>query len=105
MPCRLMLLFALFLSTTVYAQADVDDLRDLQIARAYGMGGAYRALGLGTEAILGNPAAMALWKMYRMEVHGSWDAKGHDAFGGVSVMDGKTSDLAAGLDYHFLSLR
>ncbi len=101
----LMFLFALFLSTTVHAQSDADDLRDIQSARAYAMGGAYRALGLGTEAVLGNPAAMALWKTYRLELHGSWDARGHDAFGGVSVMDAKTSDLAAGVDYHILSLR
>lgn len=101
----LMVLLALCLSTTVYAQSDVDDLRDITSARGYGMGGAYRALGLGTEAVVGNPAAMALWKMYRMELHGSWDTSGKDAFGGVSLMDAKTSDLAAGLDYHILSLR
>lgn len=105
MPRGLMFLLALCLSTPLYAQSDVEDLRDLQSARAYAMGGAYRALGLGTEAVLGNPAAMALWKMYRMELHGSWDPAGKDAFGGVSVMDAKTSDLAAGLDYHLLSLR
>jgi hypothetical protein len=100
-----MLLLALCLSTTVHAQAEFEDLREVQSARAYGMGGAYRALGLGTESVLGNPAAMALWKMYRMEMHGSWDTHGKDAYGGVSVMDAKTSDLAAGLDYHILSLR
>jgi opacity protein-like surface antigen len=105
MPSRLTLLLALSLSTAVYAQSDVEDLRDIQSARAYAMGGAYRALGLGSEAVLGNPAAMALWKMYRMELHGSWDTSGKDAFGGVTIMDAKTSDLAAGLDYHILSLR
>jgi opacity protein-like surface antigen len=105
MPHRLLLLLALCLSTPVFAQAEVDDLRDIQSARAYGMGGAYRALGMGTEAVLGNPAALALWKMYRMELHGGWDTHGKDAFGGVSVMDAKTSDLAAGLDYHILTLR
>jgi opacity protein-like surface antigen len=100
-----MVLLTLCLSTTVYAQSDVEDLRDVMSARAYGMGGAYRALGLGTEAVVGNPAAIALWKMYRMELHGSWDPNGKDAFGGVSIMDAKTSDLAAGLDYHLLTLR
>jgi opacity protein-like surface antigen len=69
------------------------------------MGGAYRALGLGTEAVLGNPAAIAMWRMYRMEAHGAWDTAGKDAFAGVSLMDAKTSELAAGLDYHILSLR
>ncbi len=104
MPHRLMLLLALCVSTPVLAQARVDDLRDLQSARSFAMGGAYRALGMGTEAVLGNPAALALWKMYRMELHGAWDTHGKDAFAGVSVMDGKTSDLAAGLDYHLVSL-
>lgn len=101
---RLMLLLALCVSTPVFAQAEVDDLRDIQSARSYGMGGAYRALGLGTEAVLGNPAAMGLWKMYRMELHGTWDAHTKGAFGGISLMDGKTSDLAAGLDYHLVSI-
>ncbi|HYI01763.1 hypothetical protein [Hyalangium sp.] len=105
MPRRLMLLLVLCLSPTVYAQSDVEDLRDIQSARAYAMGGAYRGLGLGTEAVVGNPAAIALWKMYRMELHGSWDTTGKDALGGVSIMDAKTSDLAAGLDYHILTLR
>jgi len=105
MSHRLIALLALCLSTTVYAQTDVEDLRDIHSARGYGMGGAYRAMGLGTEAVLGNPAAIALYRMYRMELHGSWDAHGRDTFGGLSVMDAKTSALAAGLDYHLLSLR
>jgi opacity protein-like surface antigen len=105
MSHRLILLLALCLSTTVQAQSDVEDLRDIHSARSYGMGGAYRALGLGTEAVLGNPAAIALYQVYRMELHGSWDAQGKDTYGGLSVMDAKTSALAAGLDYHLLSLR
>ena len=105
MPHRLILLLALCLSTTIHAQSDTEDLRDIHSARSYGMGGAYRALGLGTEAVLGNPASIALFKMYRMELHGSWDAEGKDTLGGLSVMDAKTSNLAAGLDYHLLSLR
>lgn len=105
MPHRLIVLLALCLSTTVHAQSDTEDLRDIHSARSYGMGGAYRALGLGTEAVLGNPASIALFRMYRMELHGSWDAAGKDTLGGLSVMDAKTSDLAAGLDYHLLSLR
>src|SRR4051812_23754799 len=105
MPHRLMLLLALCVSTPGLAQTgNVEDLRDLQSARSFAMGGAYRALGMGTEAVLGNPAALALWKMYRMELHGAWDTHNHGAFGGVSVMDAKTSDLAAGLDYHLVSI-
>ncbi len=105
MPRRLLLLLALTLSSLVHAQAQVDDLREVQTARATAMGGAYRALGLGTEAVLGNPAAMALWKTYRMELTGGWDLHNKDVEGGLSIMDAKTGDLAAGLDYHLLSLR
>lgn len=105
MPHRLTLLLALCVSTAGFAQTDnVEDLRELQSARSFAMGGAYRALGMGTEAVLGNPAALALWKMYRMELHGAWDTHNHGSFGGVSVMDAKTSDLAAGLDYHLVSI-
>lgn len=102
---RLTFLLALCLSTTVHAQSEVDDLRDISTARGYSMGGAYRAQGMGTEAVLGNPAAIALFKMYRMELSGAWDTAGKDAFVGVSLMDAKTSDLAAGIDYHLLTLR
>lgn len=105
MSHRLILLLALSLSTTVFAQTDVEDLRDLHSARSLAMGGAYRALGLGTEAVQGNPAAIALYRLYRLELHGAWDLKGKDAYGGLSVMDAKTSALGAGLDYHLLSLR
>jgi hypothetical protein len=105
MSHRLTLLLALCLSTTVFAQSEVEDLRDVMSARAYAMGGAYRALGLGTEQVLGNPAGIALWPMYRMEAHGGWNIQGKDAFGAVSVMDAKTSPVAAGMDYHFLTLR
>jgi opacity protein-like surface antigen len=104
MPHRLTLLLALCLSTTVSAQATAEDLRDIQSARGYAMGGAFRALGMGTEAVLGNPASIAMWKMYRMEVHGAWDNSNNDLSGGVSVMDAKTSEVAAGLDYHLLSI-
>jgi hypothetical protein len=105
MLSRLTLIFLLGLSATVHAQAEFDDLRDISSARGYAMGGATVAQGLGTESILGNPAAMALFKLYRIELHGAWDSSDKDAFAGVSVMDAKTSPVAAGLDYHILSLR
>ncbi|SEU15394.1 hypothetical protein [Stigmatella erecta] len=105
MLSRLTLLLLLGLSATVHAQAEFDDLRDLSSARGYAMGGATLAHGLGTESLLGNPAAIALFKLYRVELHGAWDTSDKDAFAGVSVMDAKTSPVAAGLDYHILSLR
>ncbi|MDC0713999.1 hypothetical protein POL68_36375 [Stigmatella sp. ncwal1] len=105
MLSRLPLLLALCVSAAAHAQAEFDDLRDISSARGYAMGGATLAHGLGTESILGNPAAIALFKMYRIELHGAWDTSDKDAFAGVSLMDAKTSPVAAGIDYHILSLR
>ncbi|MBF5043692.1 hypothetical protein FGE12_14945 [Aggregicoccus sp. 17bor-14] len=69
------------------------------------MGGAYRALGLGTEAVLGNPAALALWRTYRIEGTGAYDTHTKDGVGSVGVTDAASGPLAAGFDYHYLSLR
>ncbi|WP_163868232.1 hypothetical protein [Myxococcus eversor] len=97
------LLFAVCVSTAALAQPE-EDLRDVMSARAYGMGGAYRALGLGTEAVLGNPAAMALYPAYRVEGTGAWDHRLKEGVLGVSLIDGATSRLAMGVDYHWVSL-
>jgi hypothetical protein len=68
------------------------------------MGGAYRALGLGTEAVLGNPAAMALFPSYRVEATGAWDVEQKEGLLGISVLDAASSKLAMGIDYHWVSL-
>ncbi|QSQ19763.1 hypothetical protein JY651_31325 [Pyxidicoccus parkwayensis] len=104
MPLRpSVLLIALCVSTSALAQP-VEDLRDVMSARAYAMGGAYRALGLGAEAVLGNPAAMALFPAYRVEGTGAWDANQKEGLLGISVMDASMGRLAMGLDYHWVSL-
>ncbi|MFP2931759.1 hypothetical protein ACLESO_42580 [Pyxidicoccus sp. 3LG] len=104
MPLRpIVLLLALSVSTSALAQR-AEELRDVTSARAYGMGGAYRALGLGADAVLGNPAAMALFPAYRVEGSGAWDVGMKEGFLGVSVVDAATSRLAMGIDYHWVSL-
>ncbi|MCP3138884.1 hypothetical protein [Pyxidicoccus xibeiensis] len=104
MPLRpIVLLLALSVSTSALAQR-AEELRDVMSARAYGMGGAYRALGLGTEAVLGNPAAMALFPAYRVEATGAWDVGLKEGLLGISVVDAATSRLAMGVDYHWVSL-
>ena len=104
MPLRpTVLLFALCVSTAALAQPS-EDLRDIMSARAYGMGGAYRALGLGSEAVLGNPAAMALYPSYRVEGTGAWDVEQKEGLLGISIVDAATSKLAMGVDYHWVSL-
>jgi hypothetical protein len=111
---RLTFLLALSLSLLAHAQ-EVDgpgtsrepraeDLRGLLSARGYGMGGAWRALGLGAEAGTGNPAALGAHRTYRIEMTGAWDWVGKDASGMVSVADAATSPLAAGVSYQLISL-
>jgi hypothetical protein len=104
MSLRSVPLLALCLfSTAAFAQRS-EELRDVMSARAYGMGGAYRALGLGTEAILGNPAAMVLYPSYRVEATGGWDVARKEGLLGVSIIDAATSRLGMGIDYHWVSL-
>lgn len=111
---RLTILFVLLLSPLSHAQegsgADTsrqpraEDLREISSARAYGMGGAWRALGVGADAGTGNPAALAAFRSYRIELTGAWDWVGQDAFGMVALADSSTSLLAAGVSYQLISL-
>ncbi len=107
-------LLTLLLSTLALAQESAEpdtsrkpraeDLRNIQSARSYGMGGAWRALGIGADAGTGNPASLSLFQTYRIELTGAWDWVGKDAFGTVSVADSSTSLLAAGVSYQLVSL-
>jgi opacity protein-like surface antigen len=111
---RLTFLLALSLSLLAHAQEEAgpgtsreppaEDLRGILSARAHGMGGAWRALGLGAEAGTGNPAALAAYRTYRVELTGAWDWVGKDASGMVAVADSSTSALAAGVSYQLISL-
>jgi hypothetical protein len=78
-------------------------LRDLMQARNYAMGGAYRALSFGTEAIAGNPAAMALYPRYQIELGGAWDVAGQNAVASASVLDSVSGPLAAGVTYQLVT--
>lgn len=107
------LLLALLLSVSASAQQTeagpavpprAEDLRDLLSARSYGMGNAWRALGQGADTGTGNPASLAAWPTYRVELTGGWDWKGKDAFAMASIADASTSLLAAGVTYQLVSL-
>lgn len=105
---RLTVVLALCLSPLARAQEGTapraEDLRTLQSARGYGMGGAWRALGVGAEAGTGNPAALAAFHTYRIELTGAWDWVGKDVSGTVAVADSVSSPLAAGVSYQLVSL-
>ncbi len=76
-------------------------LTDLVAARNIAMGGAYMALGYGTEAIGGNPAALSLYQRYQFEASGAYDFAHQFGMATLGVVDSATSQLAMGLSYHF----
>ena len=107
LPSALLFLCALLAPAVSGAQQalNVDTIRELGQARSYAMGGAYRAIGLGAEAVFGNPAALGLWRTYRIEATGSYDTAVKDGVGSIAVTDSASSPLAAGFAYNYLSLR
>lgn len=110
---RTTLLLALLLSSSTMAQEGAEPaplvspraeaLRGVWSARSLGMGGAWRALGQGADAGTGNPAAVAAFRTYRVELTGAWDWVGKDAFGSVSIAD-STNPLAAGVSQQLITL-
>ena len=80
------------------------NLEDVMAARNYAMGGAYRSLGYGAECITGNPAALTLFKRYQVELSGAYDFKNTWGYGGVSVADSVSSEVAGGASYQMVSM-
>jgi hypothetical protein len=78
-------------------------LQRLAHARSLGMGGATYSLGLGADAVSGNPASLALHRGYHAETSGAWDAQRKVGLLSNSVSDGITNALAAGYSYQLAS--
>lgn len=101
------LLATLFLLLPVGALAQVDrdasHLGELVHARNTGMGMGYRALGYGLEAISSNPAGLALYKRYQIELTGAGDAGLAWGFGSIAFADTASSELSLGFSYQFVS--
>ncbi len=93
-----------FAPALAFAQGEQPGFRDFMQARNYAMGGAYRALGLGTEAIDGNPAAMGLRKRYEIDLGGALDTQTKFSYGSAAIYDTQTSELGAGVSYHLISV-
>lgn len=96
----LLLILASSAASAQVVGADGPDLRDLQSSRNMAMGGAYEALGYGSEVIGGNPGALSLYKRYQIEATGSWDVPQGYGFGSLAVAD-STNPLSMGISYHF----
>lgn len=99
----LALVLALVASPALAQAAKGPALEDLMHARNVAMGGAYRAMGYGAEAITGNPAAMSLFKRYTVELSGSWDVPNGFGLATAAVSDSSSGDVAAGVAYDFVT--
>lgn len=98
-------LLAALLAAPAFAQERASPgLDDLMHARNIAMGGAYRSLGYGAEAVGGNPAAIAMFKRYQIEASGLWDPVSNFGFGSASVADSASSELATGISYGLVTM-
>jgi hypothetical protein len=75
--------------------------QDFVGARAISLGEAYRATATGNDAIYFNPAGLVVIPRYSPETHYQFDLVQEQHVIDISVVDSKTSPMAAGLAYTF----
>lgn len=93
------LLFFTFASLWAAAPAVAQDFVG---ARSLALGEAYRATATGNDAIYFNPAGLVVIPRYSPEIHYQLDLEADEQHQvDASVVDSKTSSLAAGLGYTF----
>lgn len=93
---------ALFLATLTVALVSPSlRAQDFVGARAISVSEAYRATATGNDAIYFNPAGLVVIPRYSPEVHYQFDLVDEQHVVDVSVVDSKTSPVAAGLAYTF----
>lgn len=73
------------------------DLGETLGARGLAMGGAHYALGTSTSAIYGNPANLAVARVYHLEALGGMSPEARRTTLGGAIADSSTSRLAGGL--------
>ncbi len=106
MRLRLMLRPALLLASllvTTAALAQPVGFDQALEAREVGMGGAYRALGTTAVGVDGNPAALALFKLFQLDAGGAYDFGTQTWYLATFVRDSQSSPLAAGYSFQYLS--
>jgi hypothetical protein len=100
---RLPVVLLAFLLLSAAAGAQPIDFGQALEAREVAMGGAYRALGTSAVGVDGNPAALALFKLFQIDVGGAYDFGNKEWYLAGYVRDSQTSALAAGYSFHYLS--
>jgi hypothetical protein len=73
--------------------------QDFVGVRALSLGESYRAIATGNDAIYMNPAGLAIIPRYSAELHYGFNLEAEDHQFDVSVVDSKTSIVAAGIAY------
>ncbi len=96
-------MLALAWAAPAAAQAQLPGLVDLMSSRDYAMGGAYRAVGYGPSSIIGNPAALSLYRRMDAELNGAYDVTTQFGSLSISIADSATSALAGGVNYQLVT--
>lgn len=91
----------LVLATALVAVSSEARAQDFVGARALSLSEAYRATATGNDAIYFNPAGLVVIPRYSPEVHYQLDLVDEQHQIDASVVDSKTSAIAAGLGYTF----
>jgi len=102
-PRMLRPVFLVAVLSAVAASAQPVGFEEALEAREVAMGGAYRALGTTAVGVDGNPAALALFKAFQVDVGGAYDFGNQTWYLAGYVRDSQTSPLAAGYSFHYLS--
>jgi hypothetical protein len=96
-------LFLLPLFAAAVASAQPVNFDQALEAREVAMGGAYRALGNTAVAVDGNPASLALYKLFQLDAGGAWDPGNKTWYLAAFVRDSQTSVLAGGYSFQYLN--
>ncbi len=102
MPGKIIFCFAVLISLwadNILAGKDVAIIEQ-QGVRAQSMGGAYRAVANGNDAIHFNPAGLNFFRRFNVDADYLYQDRGGFHWTGLSLSDSMTSVLAAGLDVH-----
>jgi len=100
---RLAALTALLLARPLLASPAPLDFDSARGAREVGMGGTFRELGIGANSADGNPAAVALFQSYQLELSGGYDWKAKGWYGAGWIRDSTNAELSAAYSLHYIS--
>lgn len=100
-PAPVVIGLAIFAMLAAALGAGGAHAQDFVGARALALGEAYRANATGNDAIYLNPAGIVLLPRFATELHYKIDLDNEEHQLDLSVVDSKTSEVAAGIGYTF----